>query len=246
MKWSRKLFAAAVALTLMVTVLPVTVCANSAAPPNLTVVVTGGPEELDIWLEGMEAGQEIINIDEDHRIWENCYRIYLSEWGTDTAGYELVVSGGGKELRFTVPAGAGDGYEDYLTVDFEKETLTLGQPVWRKPLLVGLRVVLTLLLLEGIVFLCMGYRKAVSWGLFVVINLVTQSWLNVSIAGQAFRGGYWFLMFLFMEAGIVVVESIAYAFAVKEKGKLMAVFHAIAANLLSLLLGGWMLGNLPV
>lgn len=230
---------------LMMTILPQPVSANSGPPPNLTIIVTGAPEDLVVTLETVNATQEVSYVKETVRLWERCYRIYLTEWGYDPAGSTLVVKAGGTEYRYEVPKGAGDGYEDLLMLDFAAGTLTLGQPVWRKPLLVTLRVALTLLL-EGLVFFLIGYRKPVSWVIFVVINLLTQAWLNFSIAQAAFAGGYWFLMFLFMEAGILIVEGIAFPLAVKEKGKGMALLHAVAANLLSLALGGWMLGSLPV
>lgn len=245
MKKERQLWLLLAAFLLLTVILPQPVSANSGPPPNLTVIVTGAPEDVVLTLETGREAEEAPYVKETVRLWERCYRIYLTEWDYDPAGSVLVVKTGGAEYRYTVPKGAGDGYEDLLMLDFAAGTLTLGQPAWRKPLLVALRVALTLLL-EGLVFFFIGYRKPVSWVIFVVINLLTQTWLNVSIASQAFRGGYWFLLFLLMEAGILIVESIAFPLAVKEKGKGMAICHAIAANLLSLALGGWLLGNLPV
>lgn len=245
MKKERRIWMLLAVFLLLTVILPQPVSANSGPPPNLTVIVTGAPEDLVLTLETGREAEENPHVKESVRLWERCYRIYLTEWDYDPAGSTLVVKTEDAEYRYTVPEGAGDGYEDLLMLDFAAGTLTLGQPAWRKPLLVTLRVALTLLL-EGLVFFLMGYRKPVSWVIFAVINLLTQAWLNVSIARAAFSGGYWFLLFLLMEAGILIVESIAFPLSVKEKGKGMAVFHAIAANLLSLALGGWMLGSLPV
>lgn len=245
MKKERRIWMLLTVLLLLTAVLPQPVSANSAAPPNLTIIVTGAPEDLVLSMENKGNEYDIKYLEKHNRVWERCYRIYLAEWGEDVTGYTLIASGGGKEIRCEIPAGAGYGYEDLLMLDFSAGTLTLGQPAWRKPLLVSLRVALTLLL-EGLVFFFIGYRKPMSWVIFTVINLLTQTWLNFAIASQAFRGGYWFLMFLMMETGILIVESILFPLLVNEKGKGMAVFHAIAANLLSLALGGWMLGCLPV
>lgn len=245
MKKERQIWMLLAVFLLLTVILPQPASANSGPPPNLTVIVTGAPEDLVLTLETGREAEETPYVKESVRLWERCYRIYMTEWDYDPAGSTLVVKTGDAEYRYTVPKGAGDGYEDLLMLDFAAGTLTLGQPAWRKPLLVTMRVALTLLL-EGLVFFLIGYRKPVSWVLFVVINLLTQAWLNVSIARAAFSGGYWFLLFLLMEAGILIVESIAFPLAVKEKGKGMAVFHAIAANLLSLAMGGWMLGSLPV
>ena len=245
MKKERRIWMLLAVFLLLSVILPQPVSANSAAPPNLTIIVTGAPEDLVLSMENKGNDYDIKYLEKHNRVWERCYRIYLAEWGEDVAGYTLIASGGGKEIRCEIPKGAGYGYEDLLMLDFAAGTLTLGQPAWRKPLLVTLRVMLTLLL-EGLVFFLIGYRKPVSWVIFAVINLLTQAWLNASIAQAAFSGGYWFLLFLLMEAGILIVESIAFPLTVKEKGKGMAVFHAIAANLLSLALGGWMLGSLPV
>lgn len=245
MKKERRIWMLMAVFLLLSVILPQPVSANSGPPPNLTVIVTGAPEDAVVTLETVDKTQEVSSVKESVRLWERCYRIYLTEWGYDPAGSTLVVKTGGVEYRYEVPKGAGDGYEDLLMLDFAAGTLTLGQPAWRKPLLVSLRVALTLLL-EGLVFFLIGYRKPVSWVIFVVINLLTQTWLNFSIASQAFRGGYWFLLFLLMEAGILIVEGLLFPLTVEEKGKGMAVFHAIAANLLSLALGGWLLGNLPV
>lgn len=245
MKKDRRLWMLLAVFLLLAVVLPQPVSANSAAPPNLTVIVTGAPKDLVVTLETVDEKQEVHSVQETVRLWERCYRIYLTEWGHDPAGSTLVVKSGGEVYRYEVPEGAGDGYEDLLMLDFAAGTLTLGQPAWRKPLLVSLRVALTLLL-EGLVFYLIGYRKPISWVIFLIINLVTQAWLNVNIAQTAFSSSYWYLLFLLMETGILIVESIAFALAVKEKGKGMAVVYAIAANLLSLVLGGWMLGSLPV
>lgn len=245
MKNRNRFWAVLLLLMLLVTVLPQSVSANSTAPPNLTIIVTGAPEDLRVTLEIENGEQEVRLVKETVRLWERCYRIYLNEWDYDPVGSTLVVRAGGAEYRYAVPKGAGDDYEDLLMLDFAAGTLTLGQPAWRKPLLVSLRVALTLVL-EGLVFFCIGYRKPVSWVIFLIVNLLTQAWLNMNIAEAVFSGGYWLLMFLFMEAGILIAESIAFLLALKEKGKGMAVFHAVAANLLSLALGGWLLGNLPV
>ena len=245
MKKERRIWMLLAVFLLLTVILPQPASANSGPPPNLTILLTGAPEDVVVTLETADETQKVSTVKESVRLWERWYRIYLTEWGYDPAGSTLVVKTGGAEYRYTVPKGAGDGYEDLLMLDFAAGTLTLGQPAWRKPLLVSLRVALTLVL-EGLVFFLIGYRKTVSWVVFLIINLLTQAWLNVSIAQAAFSGGYWFLLFLMMEAGILIVESIAFPLAVKEKGKGMAVFHAIAANLLSLALGGWMLGSLPV
>ena len=137
-------------------------------------------------------------------------------------------------------------------LDLSAQTLTPGAPWWRQPLLVFLRVGLTLLL-EGAVFLLFGYRERRSWLVFLLTNLVTQGAVNalllwgVGPLGNLYSTGiaYW-LLYVPMELVVMAVEIVAFRKLLREKEKLSATIYAIVANLFSWLLGGAMLTYLPI
>ena len=130
--------------------------------------------------------------------------------------------------------------------------LLYGEPWWRQPLLVFLRVALTLLL-EGIVFFLFGYRQKRSWILFFLANGLTQLFVNllllnfVGALGNLYSAklAFWFL-YLPMEILVILLELFLFCPMLKEKKRWNAVLYTIAANLCSWLLGGALLAYLPI
>ena len=108
-------------------------------------------------------------------------------------------------------------------LDLQSRTLTAGQPWWRQPLLVFLRVALTLLL-EGIVFFLFGYRQKRSWILFFLVNGLTQLFVNllllnfVGALGNLYSAklAFWFL-YLPMEILVILLELFLFCPMLKEK-----------------------------
>lgn len=221
--------------------------ANSAEPPSFTIIITQPPEDLVISLQ--LGGNEIKSVElrKDQKAWEAYYRFFygmspIEKYKMD--GASLVVSTKEDQWEMELPIETFDTYNNVLTLDIENQTLTMGTVAWRTPLLVGLRVISTLLL-EAIVFFLVGYRKRNSWLVFLGVNLITQGGLNLMITGPMV-GSYWMYGYILGEIVIVVVESNAYARLLKEQSRRRAILCAILANLVSLVLGGLLLAYLPI
>ena len=76
--------------------------------------------------------------------------------------------------------------------------------------------------------------------------LVTQTLLNVTIAGNYLANGYWEIGFFFMEALIFLAEGILFAALLREHRRLRGFFTALLANAVSLACGWCLIANLPL
>lgn len=215
--------------------------ANSAEPPNLTVVVSFPPEDLVMSVR-YDGGTEQKSPSFEKRGWESYYRFF--NLGEKRENAVLVVSCGGESFECPLDSVALNRYSNLITLDIESKSFTVGVSAMRTALLVLLRVILTLLI-EGAVFFAFGYRKRNSYIAFVVINLMTQGFLNLQFSGIS-SGGYWFIVFVILEILIFITESIAFTLIIKEHKKLRTLLCVLIANTASLFAGGAFIANLPV
>ena len=244
--------------------LPWPASANSMEPPELTVVVMDPPEDLELSLMVCREGQEgSIAADAYHIAWEGYYLFrpwnfpdFWDRKAQDITMELLVETGGGS---FAIPLDAqsreentGRYYNGLCVLDLQARTLTPDTPWWRQPVLVCLRVALTLLL-EGLVFLLFGYRQRRSWLVFLAVNLVTQLGVNLTLLAvcptaldsyMAMVTG--FFVYTPMEVLVLLMEMIAFAKLLREHSKRRATGVAFLANLLSWALGGLLLLILPI
>jgi len=224
--------------------------ANSAEPPGFTVIVSNPPEGLSLSLRFADGEQtEAIVLNKEQKAWETYYRFFYHMSPTenhdlDLDGAVLIVQGNEKNFQCSLPAATFKTYNNLLTLNMETESLSIGQAPLRIPVLVAMRVALTLLI-EGIVFLLFGYRQKRSWLVFFMINMITQIGLNVMLTGPSL-GSYWGFGFILGEIVVFIVELIAFSFLVKEFRKRRTVLYAITANAASLILGGLLITYLPV
>ena len=238
---------------LLIAAFPVSVFGNSAEPAFFTVIVENPPAGLDVLIdiEGTEFESDI-----EIKFPERYYRFFESDLYTDfgkvydTKKAVLIVRNGETELRFGLAEFFGEDYGVTAVLDLEKETLEEAQSSFRTIKLVALRVGLTLLL-EGIIFFLFRMRKAKSWIVFIITNLITQIFLNVQLSLQGGFGYGATLLLIMLEVLILLVEGIAFGFLVpefREKfGKQgFAVLYSTAANIASWILGGFLISNLPV
>lgn len=230
---------------LMLLLLPISVSANSAEPPGIIVIVTGAPEDVELTLELPQETEYGIRKTRSTAMWEQYFRFYYHV-GMDTLdGAVIRVTGGDAQFICPLPAGTANRYNNLMTLDFGAQTLTAGQHPLRQPLLVALRLTLTLMI-EGAVFYLFGFRKKRSWVIFLLVNLATQLWLNIFIAHSAFSGGYWVFGYIGIELCIFLAESIGFPIFIKEKKAGRCILCALVANAVSLALGSWLISNLPV
>lgn len=225
--------------------MPVTVFANSAEPPGIIVIVLNAPEDISLTLEYAALPEEEVRISHSSVAWETHFSFYYPINMVDSRDAVIRVTSQDGSFTCPLPDGITNHYRNLLTLDYATQSLTSGQPAWRQPLYVALRVFLTLIL-EGIVFFLFGFRQKRSWIVFLALNLVTQLWVNLFISGSAFSGGYWIFGYWGIELVIFLVESVVFPLATREKKKWQCVLYALTANLVSLLAGGWLISHLPV
>lgn len=240
---------AAIILVLVLSIVyPAVVFANSAEPPGFTVIVPNPPHDLSLAIHLSDYQEtEPILLSKERKGWEAYYRFFYHMSplrNKNLEGAVLMVQSSDKSFQCLLPASTFKMYNNLLTLDLEKESLKTGQSPLRIPLLVSMRVVLTLII-EGFIFLLFGYRKKASWIAFLIINLITQGGLNALLTGPNL-GSYWMIGFLFGEIIILITETIAFASLVKEHKKGKAVLYTILANITSLIVGGLLISHLPV
>ena len=235
--------------------LPWPASANSAEPPCVTVLVLAPPGDLELTIEFDSAqGEEPQRLSGDRMLWEGYYRFY-GRWDIDPEGLtgaRLVAETGGERFALPIDPTGFARYNNLITLDVGARTLTQGQPWWRQPLLVVLRVALTLAL-EGLIFYLWGYREKRSWIVFLMVNLVTQFGVNIAIlcflpAASRTYDAMWAKVLLYgpMEVLVILLEAIALPLLLKEQRKRTAVGCAVMANILSWFLGSVLLSVLPV
>lgn len=253
----KKVLALAAALVFCL-LLPISASANSAEPPGLTVLVLNPPENLTLSLTLTEEGAEpsTWSLRESSVLWENYYSFfgsYQAAWGTENAlPATLLVETGEESFSLPIDPEGFSRYNNLVTLDVAGKRLLYGEPWWRQPLLIFLRVIFTLSL-EGFVFLLFRYRERRSWIVFLLVNLITQAGVNLCICWQYPTAGYYhgalvlgLLYYIPLEFCVLLVEMIAFPLLLKEHRKRRAVGYAFVANLFSWLLGGLLLTCLPV
>ena len=252
MKNLKKYFLLFLLTALLICAFPMTASANSAEPPGIIILTTNAPDDLEVTLEIPGFDGEV-RVRGTKRMWENYFRIYYydlfykNQEEMSSARIKVVSS----EKTFTCPLPTemhdGYGYNTLLYLDYESETLTLGAPAYRKPLLISLRLILTFIF-EGAVFFLLGFRKKSSWIVFTLVNLITQGFLNYIISGAGLYGtiGYFAVIFIVMEFLIFIAEAIALSIFVREHKWYRRLGAALLANTASLILGVLILNHLPI
>lgn len=239
---------------LLVGLLPVGASANSAEPPCFTVVVSNAPEDLELSLQ-YEDGSAYESLylrkqgSSDNHGWESYYRFAYTYSSTaeNLQDVRLLVQTGGESFLCPLPKELNRTYNGMVTLDLKDKTLTCGTSPLRTPLLIALRIALTLLI-EGLVFFLFGYRAKRSWLVFAIVNLITQIGLNLLFAEASSADGYIALLLFFYamgEAVVFLLEVIAFSALLKEHSKKRAACCALLANAASLLVGGLCLTYLP-
>lgn len=230
---------------LLILALPVSVSANSVEPPGMTIIVEGAPDDVSLTLELAEDPEYAVRIQQAQKSWEVYFRLYY-HFAPDALDSAVIrVESSEKSFTCPLPDGIHSGHNNLLTLDFETQTLTVGQRWWRQPLLTAVRITLTLLT-EGLIFFAFGFRSKRSWIVFFAVNLVTQGWLNGIINSSAFSTGYWLVGLYLAEFVIFIAESIAFPLATKEKKKWLCLLYALVANAASLIAGLLLIQYLPI
>jgi hypothetical protein len=214
---------------------------NSAAPPSIIIIVPNAPDDLEI---SIGSGDNLSKAARRDRVVESYFVFYRFDL-KETKDYTLHVSTKGEVFDAVMYGQIGD-YNRIYTLSLKNRTLVPGKLLWRDILLVSMRVLLTLAI-EAAIFWLFGYRSRISWISFLVINLITQGWLNIWLNSYHTPvDSYVILSLIFGEFLVYFAEFIAFLAAVREKRPLVAFLYVLVANTLSLVAGGFLITVLPI
>ncbi len=249
MKSLKRTALTSVLIILISVIFPCPVYANGAEPPSLTLIVYNAPADLVIYTKTVydNRGLEIFD-DSKIKIGGSIYRFYDDPYYTGMWDGEIILKSSDESKNMILPPEAFESYDNYVTLDYTTLELTIGQPAWRVPLIIALRVSFTLII-EGILLFVFGFRKMSDIIAFLIVNIVTQSFLNICIITDNFGSWEMFLLMI-IEPLIFVVESIAYCIFLKcppniNYKKLYTIGYAAAANFASLIVGGFAIYMMP-
>lgn len=229
---------------LLISALLIPISANSAEPPLLNVIVTLPPDDLKLFIEYYDGTQTVtVELYKSETYGEAYFTLFRHEIN----GYEnavLIIQS--NEKSFTIPIDKSYllSYDTTITLDFKNETISDGHSLTRSIILVSLRVGLTLII-EGLILFAFGYRKKSSWIMFLILNILTQGFLNMMLS-NSLLSVYVILSYVFLEFIVYFIEMIACMCLLKEHGMPRAIFYSLAANTASLILGGILIICLPI
>ena len=240
-KAGKQLLLIMILCTLMISILPITVRANSAEPPSLVILINNPPDDLSIVMVS-NVNETVAKI---RRVaWEGYYVFYSRDMQV-SSDYTFRVTTNGQSFECKLD-GPLDYYNNVATLDVFNRELTPGKYPFRAALLVLIRLLLTLML-EGMMFLCFRFRQKKSWLIFFAINLVTQVALNVCLnSGGSLIPSYLIFDLIIGEFFVFTAEMIAFPLLIKEHKKSYTVSYAIIANFISLIAGSYIISILPV
>ncbi|MFZ7131373.1 MAG: hypothetical protein ACOWWR_03345 [Eubacteriales bacterium] len=214
--------------------------ANSMEPPSIIIIVSTPPDDMKISIDSGDTHIEAKRKD-------NKFESYFTFYVDDVENFENAsITVNTKEKTFQVfmeePL---NYYNNLFTLNLRTQTITPGKSLIRSILLVSLRIILTLII-EGLVLFLFRYRKKTSWIAFLIINLITQGVLNIMINGFSPFGSYPILGLIFLEFFVLITEIFAFIIFVKEKRKFTTLMYVFISNILSLILGGYLITVLPI
>ena len=212
--------------------------ANAAEPPAIIIIVANAPDDLEISLgvNGSPAQRTDKTI-------ESYYSFY--GYNLKPVDYILKVTTSDETFELLLDS-PPEKHNNIYTLDLKNRTLVPGKSPFRSITLVLLRIILTLII-EAAVFYLFGYRKMRSWIVFLVANLLTQGGLNIWL-GSVFTpvNSYIFLGLIIGEIIVFFIELAVFLFFIKEHRRWRTTVYVLVANILSLVVGGYLITVLPV
>lgn len=228
-------------MMLCMLILPITASANSAEPPSLVILVNNPPDDLSIIMISNKNQPEAVV---RRAAWEGYYVFYSLDIQTNDE-YKFKVTTNGESFECTINEPL-QHYNNVFTLSLSNHELTSGKYPFRSVLLVSIRLLLTLFL-EGIIFWLFGFRRKKSWLIFLAVNLITQGALNIWLnSGGSLMPSYLIFSLITGEFFVFVAEMIAFPILVDEHKKNRTLIYVFAANLISLIAGGYIISVLPV
>lgn len=225
---------------LLIFIFPSICFGNSAEPPSILIIVPQAPDNLEIVIGSDNSYSRANTVDKGI---EKYYIFYSRELRAGTSYILKVTSGEG---AFEIPIeGPLKTFNNIFTLDLKNKTLAPGKLLSRSFFLVTTRITLTLMI-EALIFYLMGYRRKRSWISFVVINLITQGVLNIWLNGFSPVGSYMILSLILGEIFVLFTEIITFLIFVEEHRRVRTFLFAVLANVVSLIVGGYIISILPL
>ncbi len=215
------------------------VSANSAEPPGIIILVPlSDPTNLEIKMTNTNVSPSpIVRF---NQLQYNFYNYRFEQMSPVT----FQVNYGTRQ--FSVAVEPSSRYNNIYSLDLAKEVLTVEVAPAVQFLIISGRILLTLFL-EGLVLFLFGFRQRRSWLCFLVINLITQAFLNISLSrAPIFSPNYWVIGMAIYEILILVAEMILFALIVKEHTKWRRVCYVFISNLVSFFVGMQLIMWLPI
>ena len=99
------------------------------------------------------------------------------------------------------------------------------------------------LIVEGIMLILFRFSLRKNWKPFIMVNLFTQILLTLIVFSAMYFAGSMaaFLLYIPFEIGILIIESKLYKKYLKEHSIRRRILYAITANMISFLLGMWVI-----
>ncbi len=224
---------------ILILILVIPVWANSAEPPSILVIVPNAPIDLNLNIGEGSTYKEASRRD---KLFESYYLFYLDyEYPKD----DIVINATNKEYKYTMKLGKMDQrYNNVFSLDLRSGEFVEGKLPFRAFLYIILRLSITLVI-EGAILLIMGFRRKRTWVIFVAVNLITQGALNYWINTVTYNDYSLFFGLIFYEFIILIAEMVAFLSFGREKSKGYRILYVLLANIISFLIGGYILTVLP-
>lgn len=231
-----------ITLAFIFAILPVPASANAAEPPSVIFIMAHASQDVEAEIISEEV-RELKKITERGEVYFTLYRSYPKPVVDEIV---VRVTDKGASFDVSVPKELITSYNQVITINMKTHEVTEGSLPSRTIKIVAVRVALTLLV-EGVVFFLFGFRKTQSWIIFLVMNLITQAYLNYSLLTLGplpSRYGI-FITLIIVETIIFLGEMLISGIFLKEKSISRRLLFALVANISSYLVGWFAISYLP-
>lgn len=232
-------------LIVLNTAFQIEISANAAEPPSL-VIITKTSDDVEIYLVNGESNQEILFRKLNKKI-EDYHILYNKDLNSnlnDLENAKIKIKTDTEEFYIENEV-VLNKYNSVYRLDKINKTLVEGKGLKRSIVLIASRITITIII-EMIIFYMFGFREKRSYYIFLLVNLITQFFLNYNINNMLPTTSYMMLNIIFMEIIILITELITLNLLIKEKSKVRISLFVIVANLLSYIVGGYIIMNLPI
>ena len=225
--------------------------------PTLTVITENAPRDTQMKIK-LYRGDHYLEVEmtKKTRAWEQQFRLFreavltIPAWfgnSYDLKDAQLVIITGGEEEIMELPRELTDRMtgNDVVIYDYQRGTFHLGDPFWRGPLMLLMRILVAMVIeliifrlfnfVQGRSFVSVAISSLATYGL---LNLYTFNWLQFDN-----RAIVPYIVFFFM---LVVAQIVFNVIVMEEESKDKVTGTTIVACFVSLLSNVLMLTLLPV